>query len=94
MLKETGIFATPAASKYLQQLCKHFGHKVEVRFDETSGEAALPPGLAVMTATPEQLEIVISATDAEGLTVARGIIDSHLARFAFREDFTGMDWRA
>ncbi|MAC77073.1 MAG: 2,4-dihydroxyhept-2-ene-1,7-dioic acid aldolase [Rhodobacteraceae bacterium] len=93
MLKEKGVFATPAAGRYLQQLCKHFAHKVEVRFDDTRGEAALPPGPAVMAATPERLEIVISAADAEGLELARGIIDSHLVRFAFREDFTGMDWQ-
>ena len=88
MMKETGVLETSSARKYMQQLCKHFAHRVEVRFDDTSGEAALPPGPALMTATPERLEVVIQASDADGLIAARDIIDSHLARFAFREDFS------
>lgn len=36
-LQQTGTFMTPNASKYLQQLCKHFAHKVAVVFDETEG---------------------------------------------------------
>lgn len=39
----TARLETANASKYLQQLCKHFAHKVEVRFDETEGHCALPP---------------------------------------------------
>ena len=27
---QTGTFTTDHASKYLQQLCKHFAHKIEV----------------------------------------------------------------
>ena len=93
-MKDTGVFATPNASRYLQQLCKHFGHKVEARYDETSGEVALPLGPALMAATSEQLEITVHAPDPENLAVARGVIDSHLERFAFREEFKTMDWQA
>ncbi|OWU72265.1 2,4-dihydroxyhept-2-ene-1,7-dioic acid aldolase [Marinibacterium profundimaris] len=93
MIKDTGTFATPNASKYLQQLCKHFGHKVEARCDETSGEVALGTGPAVMAAEPELLTIVVHAPDADGLAVARDVIDRHLERFAFREEFANMDWQ-
>ena len=31
--------------------------------------------------------------DQDGLTRARHVIDDHLKRFAFREDFAGMDWQ-
>ena len=41
-LQQSGTFQTPNASKYLQQLCKHFEHKVAVVFDESEGRAALP----------------------------------------------------
>ena len=34
--------ATANASRYLQQLCKHFGHKVEASFDEKAGIVRLP----------------------------------------------------
>lgn len=43
MLISTARYPTAHASKYLQQLCRHFAHKVAVRFDAHSGHAALPP---------------------------------------------------
>lgn len=93
MLTATGRFETANASKYLQQLCKHFGHKVAVRFDAESGEAALPPGPARLHADGRALSATVTAGDAEGLARAKHIIDDHLRRFAFREDFATMDWQ-
>lgn len=91
---ETGVFPTQHASKYLQQLCKHFAHKVEVDYDDTTGKAALPPGPAELHATDSDLTVHITGKDDEALKVARYIIDSHLERFAFRENFETMDWHA
>ncbi|APX23036.1 MAG: DUF2218 domain-containing protein [Rhodobacteraceae bacterium] len=91
-MREIGTFTTPNASKYLQQLCKHFAHKVDVEYDETRGKAQLPPGPAVLTAEADALRVEISAESDEGMKTARHIIDDHLARFAFREDFAGMEW--
>ncbi|MCR8550974.1 DUF2218 domain-containing protein [Salipiger sp. P9] len=93
-LQETGTFQTPNASKYLQQLCKHFAHKIEVEYDATSARMALPTGPATLNASDETLHAEISAEDNEGLLRARGIIDKHLERFAFREEFSGMTWTA
>jgi hypothetical protein len=92
-LRSTGRFETEKASKYLQQLCKHFAHKREVRFDETAGEVALPTGPCHLRAEAEALRVEVTAADAAQLQRARGIIDSHLERFAFREAFAGMEWR-
>jgi hypothetical protein len=92
MPQTTGTFATPHAAKYLQQLCKHFAHKVEVQNTETEGTAALPVGPARMSATAERLIISIDVSSADQLDRAHMIIDSHLERFAFRENFTKMDW--
>lgn len=93
-LQDTGTFQTSNASKYLQQLCKHFAHKIEVEFDETSGRAALPAGPATLTATDDALRVEISAETGEGLERARHVIDDHLKRFAFREGFEQMAWGA
>lgn len=93
-LTSVGRFKTQSASKYLQQLCKHFAHKVEVEYDVTRGAAALPPGPAKMAAKVDELVIEVTASDEEGLRTARGIIDSHLVRFAFREIFEQMNWDA
>jgi len=91
-LEETGNFKTPNASKYLQQLCKHFAHKVEVEYNSSQGKAALPPGDAHLTASDDMLTVIISADDTNGLLHSRFIIDDHIKRFAFRENCEGMEW--
>ncbi|MFV0491169.1 MAG: DUF2218 domain-containing protein [Pseudorhodobacter sp.] len=93
LITQTGVFRTAHAGKYLQQLCKHFGHKTEVRHDDTTGEVALRSGPARLVAGPSDLRISVSAADTGGLETARQVIDSHLARFAFREGFTAMEWQ-
>lgn len=92
MTIETGTFATPNASKYLQQLCKHFAHKTEVDFTETEGAITFGLGIARLRATDSLLTCAFDLTNAEDAEKAHHIIDKHLARFAFREEFTAMDW--
>ncbi|PTW50236.1 DUF2218 domain-containing protein [Rhodovulum kholense] len=92
LLHDTGVFATQKASSYLQQLCKHFAHKVEVEYDADRGRVALPPGEASLEAADGVLSVTVSGADAAALELARNIVDSHLARFAFREGFEKMDW--
>lgn len=89
---DQGKFRTPHASRYLQQLCKHFAHKVNVQFDDASGVIELPIGPVCLLAHVTELVATVTAPDAEGLALSRGIIDRHLERFAFREDFRTMDW--
>lgn len=93
-LTRTGTFATPNASKFMQQLLKHFAHKTEVSYTETEGRVVLGMGPVDLTATPEELRITVSAADAQGLDRAAEVIDKHLIRFAFRENFEKMDWAA
>jgi len=93
MLTSTGRFDTPNAQKYLQQLCKHFAHKVEVQFDAARGTIALGMGPATLHATDGALTAEVTAPTPEELDHARQIIDNHLARFAFREEFEAMAWQ-
>jgi uncharacterized protein len=93
MMVETGRFETSHASKYLQQLCKHFSHKLDVQFDEREGVIPLQAGPARLRADDMRLTVEVNAEDAEGLARARGIIDKHLHRFAFREGFEAMEWQ-
>ncbi len=94
MLTDQGRFETPNAAKYLQQLCKHFAHKVAVEHDGTRGTVALGMGPATLQATGNTLTAEVTAPDAADLAEARDIIDRHLARFAFREAFEAMDWQS
>ena len=93
MTRTTGTFETPNASRYLQQLCKHFGHKIETTFDETSGTIAFPAATATLAATPTLLTVALEVQDPAQVARMREVIDSHLKRFAFREEFEGMTWQ-
>ncbi|GAA6208058.1 DUF2218 domain-containing protein [Cognatishimia sp. WU-CL00825] len=77
---------TPNASGYLQQLCKHFGHKIDVVFSSHEGKILFPFGSAEMIAKADQLVMVLRAEDAEALAKLQQVMSSHLTRFAFRED--------
>lgn len=90
---DTGTFPTRNASKYLQQLCKHFGHKIDVRFDEHQGHAELPLGPADFEALDNELRITVTGEEPQAVDKARQVIDSHLVRFAFREGFEKMAWQ-
>lgn len=92
MIVSTARYPTEHAAKYLQQLCKHFGHKVEVEYDDSHGRAALPPGPAELAADAEGLTVRVTAEDLKGIIHARFVIDSHLVTFAHREGFAGLAW--
>mgnify|MGYP001795151517 FL=1 len=88
----TGTFVTAQASKYLQQLCKHFAHKIEVTSTDTTGTCHFVMGPAYLTAHDTQLEVQFDLTGADQADRAKHVMDSHLQRFAFRENFTAMEW--
>lgn len=77
--------ATPTASKYLQQLCKHFRHKIPVEFNPTAGRADFPFGVCTMAADGRELHLICNAESAAALDKVRGIVHDHLERFAWRE---------
>ncbi len=59
--------STEQASKYLQQLCKHWAHKFPVEFDPAHGTIELSHGRTVMDADAAALHVVVTAPDAEAL---------------------------
>lgn len=76
---------TESASKYLQQLCKHFAHKVPSTYDETDGKVEFPMGDCTMQATSDVLTVTCHCKETDGLTQMGQIIDKHLERFAWKE---------
>lgn len=79
------VVATPNASRYLQQLCKHFAHKVAVDFDPNSARVDFPFGDCRMRANGDALRIDCVSPSPEALARTRFVIDDHLARFSWRE---------
>lgn len=81
----TARFATPRASRYLQQMCKHFAHKVPATFDETHGEVVLPHGRCVMDADAEVLTLSCEANEPDREPLLVKVVEVHLMRFAWKE---------
>lgn len=92
MFITTATYPTPHGAKYIAQLCKHFGHKVEVACEGDTGRAALPSGALDMQADAEALRFRIESPDAKAMIQARFVVDSHLVTFAHREGYTGLSW--
>lgn len=88
MEKSTTTIKTPAASSYIGKLCRHFVHKIEVEYTETTGKALFPGGTCMMYAEPGQLIFEIEARDDEGLEKIKGVLVRHLVKFAYKEDLT------
>lgn len=102
MTSSTAQVPTGSGSKYLQQLCKHWAHNLQVEFTPEKGTVIFPKnargaewpgdGLVTMTAHPESLECRIDATSAGQLEGLKGALARHLDRFAFREAPLKFDW--
>ncbi|GAA3269558.1 DUF2218 domain-containing protein [Sphingomonas yabuuchiae] len=85
---------TPSASRYLQQLAKHWSHKMEVSFTAEEGTILFPNGSKLeMRAASETLDIVLTVPEDGDVAQMRQVVASHLDRFAFREAPLTFDWR-
>jgi uncharacterized protein len=95
-MSETSTAVTPTthASRYLQQLAKHWAHKLEVEFTPVHATIRFPSGaVATLEADEAQLSSTIEAPDAETLARMKTVLAEHLDRFAFREAPLPFDWR-
>lgn len=81
MPQTTAIVSTSNARRYLQQLCKHFAHKVEVEFTPEAGSVSLPFGTCDLSANGDQL-VLTGAADPANLPRLERFLGDHLARFA------------
>jgi uncharacterized protein len=94
---------TRSASRYLQQLCKHWSHNLLVEFDDRHGTVVFPkdargashPGDArvAFAANAVTLDVRIDASAEAQLEGLKGAVARHLERFAFREAPLTVDWR-
>lgn len=102
MFTSTARVPLPNASRYLQQLCKHWTHNLAVEFTAQAGKVTFPrnargadwPGDAVLhlTADAEALTCRLEASAEGQLQGLKGAVESHLERFAFREGALKFEW--
>lgn len=85
---------TKFASRYLQQLCKHWSHKFPVEFTPTRGQIDLPLGRCALEASENGLLVTLDGAPGEvSLEKFQQVVVRHLGRFGFREELV-FDWRA
>lgn len=99
----TARVPTAHASKYLQQLCKHWQHNLVVEFTADHGTVTFPrdargadwpgDGLVTFDAGPDALSVRIDASVAGQREGLEGAVARHLDRFAFREAPLPFDWQ-
>lgn len=102
MISSTAIVPTGKASRYLQQLCKHWAHNLVVDYDESKGKVVFPKdargadwpddGIFTMTAGVDALTCRIEASAPSQLDGLKGAVERHLNRFAFREGELSFEW--
>lgn len=91
MARSTADVSTASGSKYLQQLCKHWSHKMVTEFDAKQGRVDFPSGAQLfLEAEDTILRLKLDAPD-DNLERMEGVVADHLKRFAFREDLS-FDW--
>lgn len=92
MPRSVSSLESERASRYLQAMCKHFAHKVEVSYDTERGTAAMPYGKLDMFVRDGVLHFEVEAENGELLDRMKYVVDAHIVRFAFREKITGLQW--
>jgi hypothetical protein len=102
MIESVAHVPTAHASKYLQQLCKHWGHNLAVEFTAERGTVTFPAdmkgtifpseGTLEMIAHPETLEVRVEGANEEHVERLRTVAAKHLDRFAFREAPLPFEW--
>ena len=85
--------STPSASRYLQQVCKHWSHKFAVEFTPEHGTIPFDATrVCTLDASADQLALRIEAADEATVERMQGVVIEHLKRFAFREDLGEIRW--
>ena len=83
---------TASANKYVQQLCKHWSHRLKVDLSDRKGIVKFPDAVATLEAGEDALLVMIEGENSEEVERLKGVVSSHLDRFAFREAPLKFDW--
>ena len=84
---------TMSASRYLQQLAKHWSHKMSVVFSPEEGTIDFPNGGRLrMRAESAALDVALSVPESEDAERMRQVVASHIDRFAYSEAPLPFDW--
>ncbi|MBZ6077283.1 DUF2218 domain-containing protein [Microvirga puerhi] len=94
MITSKSSVSTANASRYLQQLSKHWSHKFDVNYTATNSTIPFSEDrTAELVAEDDRLWITLTVPDEESRVRMQKVIEDHLNRFAFKETLA-YDWTA
>ena len=94
MSRSVAHVPTASASRYLQQLARHWSHKMSVVFSPEESTIDFPNGSRLeMYAEPGNLAVALTVPETADAEHMRQIVASHVDRFAFREAPLMFDWQ-
>jgi uncharacterized protein len=92
-VQSMGFAPTASASRYVQQLVKHWSHKFETRFADGIGFVLFGEDIqARFDALEAGIRITLDTPGTEEDARLRSVIERHLDRFAFREAPLAFHW--
>lgn len=92
MLTVSSRVLTQHGAKYVQQLCKHWAHKLPADFTNNAGVVTFEDAVGTMKVDAEGITVTLSGEDREALDKMKDVVSIHLDRFAFREAPLTYDW--
>ena len=90
----TALVSTPYASRYLQQLAKHWAHKFDVEFTPEQARISLPLGDVDLEAQNHALSIHLKARESADTDKMKSVVETHIDRFAHKEGGLSYDWQS
>jgi len=76
----------------MTRLAVHFSKKVRVAHDASTAHVHFPWGELVMSATPDEIEVVATGENSDSLARVRSVLESHLD-LARRRGPVTVSWR-
>ncbi len=84
----SATITTAEPARIILRLCKHWGHKFAVSYDDTQGRVELSSALLLMRVGEGQLTFRIEAQPGADIAVLQDVVADHAQRMARGETFT------
>ena len=87
MTTSTATIATAEPARIILRLCKHWGHKFSVSYDDAQGRVDLPFGPCLMQAGDGQLVFRLEAVPGADMDKFEQVVADHAQRMARGETY-------
>ncbi|HBN8510974.1 DUF2218 domain-containing protein [Pseudomonas aeruginosa] len=85
MFRSTSHVRTESAARYINRLCKHWGHKFEVELTPERGFIDFGDSNCELLAHPDHVLMVLNSPDEDSLAHMQNVVADHLQRMASSE---------